>query len=113
MQIITVVVLPLAIYALQLLGKVFGLAALGAGGLLLVKVCMDLLATQRPHDGHPALPPDLPASMHCSCCHTTRGPFRVHPHPDHRLLAETSVCESCYLTRLVTAAYMSEHYEPL
>jgi hypothetical protein len=106
--VLTIVVLPLTIYLLQLLSKVCMLAALAAGALVVLKMLLELLGAPAP-----ARRQQLPPRVSCHYCQRHAVSLRPHPHPDHRLPPGTQVCESCYERYLLTATYMSTHYEPL
>ncbi len=114
-RVLTVVVLPVAIYALQLLGKIYSLAALVAGVLVGLKILLELLNAPVParSSTHSTPPVQPQPSIQCHYCHRRRGAFRLHPNPDHRLPPGTAVCDRCYEHYLLTATYMSTHYEPL
>ena len=112
-RVLTVVVLPVAIYVLQLLGKVSALAALVAGILLGLKVLLELLSTPASVRPFSSRRRRSTPSIQCHYSQRHHIPLRLHPNPDHRLPSGTQVCESCYERYLLTATYMSTHYEPL
>ncbi len=99
-QLISVAVLPLTIYMLQLLGKFSSTAAIAAGILVILKVLIDLLTSSiHAHKTDQALNYTPPQ---CHYCNTIHCPFIQHPNLSLSLLSDTIACKHCFLNHLST-----------
>lgn len=96
MRLLTLAVLPLTIYLLQIAGKVYGMASIAAGILIFIKVLIDLLASRptAPRPTHTPRPTRRYQSPPCQLCQRANQILVTHPF-DSRYLWICQDCDHC------------------
>lgn len=90
MRLLTLAVLPIAIYLLQVAGKVYGIASFVAGLLIFLKIFLDLIAS---------LPAPAP---------------RTHaPVPHHPYTLQAPSCHLCRQANKILVPYIFDHHHHL
>lgn len=97
MRLLTLAVFPLAIYFLQMLGKIYSLAAVAAGILIFVKVLLDLLVSHSVPQNHSSPAPRRTLTHQSPPCQLCGNANKILvPHPfDSRHLWVCHDCHSC------------------
>lgn len=96
MRLLTLAVLPLTIYLLQIAGKVYGMASFAAGILIFIKVLIDLLSSLPVHEHRTHTPRRTSTHQSPPCQLCQRANQTLVPHSfDSRTLWICHDCHSC------------------
>lgn len=103
MRLLTLAVLPLTIYLLQIAGKVYGVASIAAGILIFIKVLLDLFASLPTHEHrtHTPRPTRRYQSPPCQLCGNANKILVPHPFDSRHLW----VCHDCHSCMKFTEQY--------